>query len=196
MATGAGGIGQKLLGAIRAHAGIAVAVGVVLILLGVLAICAPFVAGLSVMLMLGGLLLAGGVALCVLASRAGAFTTGLPVLLMGVLMVFAGFYMLSRPVSALASMTLLLAAYLVVSGIIELVAGFRARPEDGWGWVVASAVVSLVLGVMLWRQWPVSGMWAIGTLFGIKLMMTGLSMTSIGMTVRRGVRGVEAMLKS
>jgi len=196
MANGAGGVGQKLLGAIKAHAGIAVGVGIALILAGVLAICAPFVAGVSVMLMIGGLLLIGGIALCLLALRVGAFGPGMPLLLMGVLMILTGLYMFTRPIEALASMTLLLAAYLIVTGIVEIFAGFGARPEPGWGWMVASAVVTLLLGLMLWRQFPISGVWAIGTLFGIKLLMTGISMTSIGMTVRSGVRGVEAAMKS
>jgi len=190
-----GVVGRKLLGAIKAHAGIAIGAGIVLILAGVFAICAPFVAGLSVMLMIGGMLLVGGIALCLLALRVGAFGLGLPLLLMGVLMILAGVYIVSHPVAALASMTLFLAAYLIVTGIVEIFAGFGARPEEGWGWMVASAIVTLLLGVMLWRQFPISGVWAIGTLFGVKLLMTGVSTLAIGMTVRQGVGGVEAAMK-
>jgi uncharacterized membrane protein HdeD (DUF308 family) len=194
MANGAA-VGHRLLGAIKAHAGIAVAVGIALILTGVLAICAPFVAGVSVMFMIGGMLLVGGIALLMLALRVGAFGLGMPLLLMGILMFLAGLYMVSRPVAALASMTLFLAAYLIITGIVEFFAGLGARPEPGWGWMVASAVVTLLLGVMLWRQFPISGVWAIGTLFGAKLLITGISMTSIGMAVRHGVGGVEAAMK-
>jgi len=188
-------VGHKLLGTIKGNAGVAVGVGIALMVAGALAIFAPFIAGLSVMLVIGMLLLAGGIALCLLAFRVGAFGQGLPLLLMGALMVFAGLYVFSHPVAALASMTLVLAAYLVVTGVVELFAGFGARPEPGWGWMVFTAIVTLLLGVMLWRQFPVSGVWAIGTLFGIKLIMNGLSMTSIGMAVRRGVGGVQAALK-
>jgi uncharacterized membrane protein HdeD (DUF308 family) len=189
-------VGHKLLGTIKGNAGVAVGVGIALIVAGALAIFAPFIAGLSVMLVIGMLMLIGGIALCLLAFRVGAFGQGLPLLLMGALMVFAGLYVFSHPVAALASMTLVLAAYLVVTGVVELIAGFNARPERGWGWMVFTAVITLVLGVMLWRQFPVSGVWAIGTLFGIKLIMNGLSMTSIGMAVRRGVGGMQTALKS
>jgi len=188
-------VGQKLLGAIKGHAGVAVGVGVALIVTGVLAICAPFVAGVSVMLVIGSMLIVGGVALCLLALRVGAFGLGMPLLMIGVLMLLAGVFVVSRPVAALASMTVLLAAYLMISGVVELFAGFNARPEDGWGWMVASAVVTLLLGLMLWRQFPISGVWAVGTLFGIKLLMSGASMTSIGMAVRRGVRTIETATK-
>jgi uncharacterized membrane protein HdeD (DUF308 family) len=196
MANGTRVVGQRLLGAIKAHAGIAVGAGIALILAGILAICAPFVAGVSVMLAIGAMLIVGGVSLCLLSFRVGAFGHGLPLLLMGLLMIFAGGYVLSHPVVALASMTLYLAAYLIVTGIVEIFAGFGARPEPGWGWMVANAVVSLLLGVMLWRQFPISGIWAIGTLFGLKMLMTGLTMTSIGMTVRREVKGVESAIRT
>jgi uncharacterized membrane protein HdeD (DUF308 family) len=189
-------VGHKLLGTIKGNAGVAVGVGIALIVAGALAIFAPFIAGLSVMLVIGMLMLIGGIALCLLAFRVGAFGQGLPLLLMGALMVFAGLYVFSHPVAALASMTLVLAAYLVVTGVVELFAGFNARPERGWGWMVFTAVITLVLGIMLWRQFPVSGVWAIGTLFGIKLILNGLSMTSIGMAVRRGVGGMQTALKS
>jgi len=189
-------VGLRLLSAIKTNAGISIGVGVALIIAGIVAVCAPFVAGLSVMLMIGAMLIVGGIALCLLALRVGPFGIGFPLLLMGVLMLLAGGYVLAHPVAALASMTLLLAVYFVVAGLVEMAAGFSARPDPGWGWMVTSGVVTLLLGMMLWRQYPLSGVWAIGTLFGIKLLMTGVSMTSIGMAVRRDIGGVEATMKS
>ena len=194
MATQALTVGQKLIGAIKARAGTAVGVGIALIVAGVFSICAPFAAGLSVMLMIGGLLLLGGVALLLLALKVGAFSHGLPLFLMGLLMLVAGIYTFSQPVAALASMTVLLSAYFIVTGAIELIAGFRARPIPGSGWMVAGGLVTLLLGVMLWRQSPLSGAWAVGTLFGVKLLMTGITMTSIGMMVRRDASDMGAAL--
>ena len=196
MATSTPMVGERLLGAIRGHAGVAVGVGITLILAGVLAICAPFVAGVSVMVMIGAMLMIGGVALCLLSFRLRVFGPGLPFLLMGGLMIVAGLYVVGKPVAALMSMTVLLSIYLIVSGIVEFFSGISARPDSGWGWIVASGLVTLLLGIMLWRQFPLSGVWAIGTLFGIKLLMTGFSMTSIGAVVRQGVRKVEGALKS
>jgi len=196
MATAAGMVGDRLLGAVKGHAGVAVAVGITLILAGALAICAPFVAGVSVMVMIGAMLIIGGIAQCLLSFRLRVFGPGLPLLLMGALMIVAGLYMAGRPVAALVSMTLFLAAYLIITGIVEIFAGFGARPDRGWGWMVASAVVTLLLGIMLWRQFPLSGVWAIGTIFGVKLLMTGISMTSIGSMLRGGVRKVESALRS
>jgi uncharacterized membrane protein HdeD (DUF308 family) len=58
-----------------------------------------------------------------------------------------------------------------------------------------NGVITLILGMMIWRQFPVSGIWAVGTLFGVKLMLSGWSLFAIGSAVRRGVKGVQAALR-
>ena len=177
---------RGLIGAISKHAKHAKWAGIVMIIAGVLSIVAPFVAGVSAMIMLGALLLAAGVAECFLAFKAGAFGRGLLIFLLGALTVVAGVLTLSQPMTALATVTLLLAAYFFVAGIFECVAAFSARPENGWGWLLASGVVSILLGIMLWRQFPLSGIWAVGTLVGIRLLFAGFALFSVGSAVRRG----------
>jgi uncharacterized membrane protein HdeD (DUF308 family) len=176
-----------LVGAISGRAKHAVISGVVMVIAGVLAVAAPFVAGVSVMLLIGVLLLVGGLAQCFLAFKAGAFGRGLLILLLGVLTAAAGVWTLREPLGALASVTLLLAAYFVVSGALELFATFSGEREPGRGWLGFSAVVSMLLGIMLWRQFPLSGVWAVGTLVGIRLLMAGASLVAIGSAVRKGV---------
>ena len=88
--------------------------------------------------------------------------------------------MISQPVSALATLTLFLAAYFVASGIVQAVAAFGARPEPGWGWVMFGGVLSLILGLMIWRQFPISGVWALGTLVGIQLVFSGWTLIAVG----------------
>jgi uncharacterized membrane protein HdeD (DUF308 family) len=94
--------------------------------------------------------------------------------------------------SALSGITLLLAAYFIVSGVIEAFGAFSARPANGWGWLFFSGIVSLALGVMLWKQFPLSGLWAVGTLIGIRLLMAGISLIAIGSIVGKGVKVVSA----
>jgi len=93
--------------------------------------------------------------------------------------------LLGRPVFALLSLTILLAAYFFVAGIFEIVFAFQLKPEKGWGWMLTSGAMSLLLGIMIWRQWPVSGAWAIGILVGIKLLFAGMTMISVGSAARR-----------
>jgi uncharacterized membrane protein HdeD (DUF308 family) len=184
--------GRTLLDGIQENAGTAIGIGIFLLIAGVLALGAPFATGISVTLMIGVLMMIGGIAQSVLAFKVGAFGRGVMVLLMGVLMVFVGVYMVSQPVAALASMTLFLAAYFIVTGIVELFAAFGVRPTQGWGWMLVNGIVTLLLGLMIWRQFPVSGIWALGTLFGIKLLFSGASLLGLGMAMRRGVKTIEA----
>ena len=93
--------------------------------------------------------------------------------------------MLARPGMALATLTLVLAAFFFVDGIFQIVWAFRLRPIKGWGWTLLSGVVALALGIMIWRQFPVSGIWAVGTLAGINLIFGGSSIVAICGTARR-----------
>jgi len=192
MATEARTLGEKLLDGVKAHASTAIWVGILLILSGVVSIGAPFMAGISVMLVLGVFVMLSGVAKAILAFQVGAFGRGLALFLLGLLMIVAGYVIFTRPVAALASATLLLCGYFFASGIIEIVTAFGERAAQGRGWMLLSGFVTLLLGVMLWRQFPVSGVWAIGTLFGVRLLLNGMWLLSAGMGVRRGVSSIQS----
>jgi uncharacterized membrane protein HdeD (DUF308 family) len=113
-------------------------------------------------------------------------------LLTGLVTLLAGFYMVSQPVAALASITLILAAYFLVTGVFAIIAAVQIRPVSGWGWMFANGVITLLLGWMLWKQWPLSGAWAVGVLFGVQLISTGASLLAIGSAVRGIAKAVEA----
>jgi len=78
------------------------------------------------------------------------------------------------------TLTMLLLAYFVVDGIFTIIAGFSARPVEGWGWLVASGVSSIILGALLWTKWPMTGAVAIGILLGIRLIFAGWSIAMLG----------------
>lgn len=178
-------IKSGLLDGIKSNARLAVITGIIMLVCGILAIISPFIAGLSVTVMVGALLLVSGISQCFLAFQAGAFGKGLLIFIMGALTVVAGGYLIGQPVSGLAAITIFLAAYFVVTGIFELIGAFQIRGADGWGWMLFNAIITLVLGVMIWRQFPMSGVWAVGTLFGVKMIFSGWALFLIG----RGVRG-------
>ena len=102
-----------LLAAIKENASTAILVGAVLVIAGLLALFAPLVIGLSITIMVGVMLVIGGIGQCLLAFRAGAFGRAMIMLVIGVLMTVAGFYMMSQPVAGLASITLMLVIYLI-----------------------------------------------------------------------------------
>ena len=175
---------------IRQNAKMAVISGVVLIIAGFIAISSPFYAGLSLTIMLGALLLVGGISQCFLAFQAGAFGRGLLIMLVGIFTAIAGLYLMRQPVAGLAAITLFLVAYFVAAGICELIMAFQARPADGWGWILFNGIVTLLLGILLWRQFPLSGAWAVGILFGIKMIFGGWALVFIGRSVKSATADV------
>jgi uncharacterized membrane protein HdeD (DUF308 family) len=180
-----GGIRDEMIEAIRKNARVAVITGIVMLICGILAIASPLAAGVSVTLVVGILLAIGGVSQCVIAFSAGAFRQGLLIFLMGAITALAGLFLLRQPLAGLAAITLFLAAYFIAEGVIELIAAVKIRPAQGWLWMLTSAIVTLLLGAMIWRQFPVSGAWAVGLLFGIKLVMSGWWLILVGRGVRQ-----------
>ena len=164
--------------------------GIVLIVLGLLAIGAPGLAGISLTLLLGMVTLAGGVAqtAAALPSRS---RHGLGPLVWGIVTILAGVFIVTRPVGAMAGLTLFLAAYFLVQGISEVILALQVRPERGWGWALFSGAVSVLLALMIWRQFPLSGRWALGTLLGIKLLFTGWTIVSLRATLGSVAKAVD-----
>ena len=144
--------------------------GVLTVILGVFAMMAPGMTGMTVAVMIGMLLIIAGIARTIFAFKAKSWGKGILVFLLGLLTLLVGAYMIFRPGVALASLTLFLAAYFIVDGIFEIIEAFDLKPIDGWGWMLFGGIVSILLGFMIWRQWPISGIWAIGILVGIKLI--------------------------
>jgi uncharacterized membrane protein HdeD (DUF308 family) len=100
----------------------------------------------------------------------------------------AGVILTARPGFGLATLTLALGAYLVVDGVSSGVLAFHVRPEKGWGWMFISAALGVILGFMLLKEWPLSGLWAVGTLVGINLIFSGFSIIAVG-SAARGLAG-------
>jgi uncharacterized membrane protein HdeD (DUF308 family) len=194
MSNGSNTLGMTLLEGLRSRASTARWVGIALIVAGVLSMAAPLATGVSVMLVIGALMLVAGVSTALLAFGIGAFGRGLWLLLLAVLMVVAGWLIVSRPLEALASVTLLLAFYFFLSGFMEIVAALGAAGVPGRGWMLVSGIVTVLLGVSLWRHFPASAAVAVGVLFGLRLLFHGMWVFSVGLAAgRAGGRIAEAM---
>jgi uncharacterized membrane protein HdeD (DUF308 family) len=157
--------------------------GIVAMVLGVLAMVAPGVAGLSIVFLLGGLMALGGALRMVWAFRSGGVGRGLWMFAIGSLTLLCGVAMLANPLFGSGVLAILLAAYFLLDGIAEIAIG-SGRLGEGGGWLLFGGVVSLVLSALIWRQYPLSGVWAMGILIGIKLFFVGLTMIVGGSAVR------------
>jgi uncharacterized membrane protein HdeD (DUF308 family) len=172
------------LEAIRANWVWFLALGIILIVIGTIAVGMPFVASLATAVTFGALLLVGGI-----AQLAGAFWTrdwsGFFLnLLMGVLYVVLGLFFVRDPGDALLAMTLLLACMLMVGGLFRII-GSVMYQFPHWGWTLVGGIINLILGIMIWQQWPVSGLWVIGLFVGIDLIFTGWTWVMLALAVRK-----------
>ena len=163
--------------------------GVITMLLGVFAMFTPMLTGFSILLLLGVIVMAAGIMRMVWAFKAGSVGRGLLMFVLGLLTLAVGFLLLVNPLFAAVSVTILLTLYLVVDGAAEIYAGIQRRPDAGWGWLTVGGVVSILLGVLIWRQAPLAGVWAIGLFLGIKLFFVGLMMMTVGGTLRGIAKG-------
>ena len=89
--------------------------------------------------------------------------------------------MFVSPLIGMFTLTGILMVYFLVDGIFAIFSGVQGRPAPGWGWVTISGIVSIVLAVLLYREWPDSGTYAVGLLVGIRLIFTGWSIAMLGM---------------
>lgn len=167
---------------IQNNSGFIIATGILLLIMGMFAMGSPLAAGLSLAMMVGIMLIIGGIGQLSFAFKAGKdiFT-----FVLGALTVVIGGYMVSRPGAALGSLTLFLALYLIISGVFEVMMSFQFRPIKGWVWAMFSGVLSMLLGTMIWNQFPLSGTWAVGILIGVRLFFNGLTLLMFGLAARQ-----------
>jgi uncharacterized membrane protein HdeD (DUF308 family) len=157
--------------------------GIALIILGTVAIGSSLIATLAIILVFGMLLLLGGLFQIVTAFWGRSWRGFFLHLLAGVLYLIVGVFMLDNPGEAAMSLTLLVAAGLLVGGILRVILSLVER-FDGWSWALLNGVVSLILGIAIWRQWPLSGQRFIGLFVGIEMLFSGLSWVLLGLAVR------------
>jgi len=169
---------------LRRHWGWYLALGIVLIVLGTIAIGSTFVMTIASVFFFGWLLIIGGVMEVIHAfwhkRWAGFFLD----LLTGILYVVAGWMMVTNPAESALLLTLIIAMFLVFEGVFRIVAALAARYPH-WGWVMFNGIISLILGIMIWRQWPYSGLWVIGLFVGIEMLLNGWSLVMLSLTGRR-----------
>jgi uncharacterized membrane protein HdeD (DUF308 family) len=169
----------------RTATGWSIALAVLLILAGLFSIMLPLVSGVAVTFVVGWFLIFAGLLHFLLAWKTHSTAGAIWEVLLAIIYLVAGGFMILHPIAGLASLTLLLAAYFLIKGIMEAIFFFQIRPRHGAAWLMVDAVVSVVLAFMVWKSWPFSSGWAVGTLIGIGLLFTGFSRLMVSFAVRR-----------
>jgi uncharacterized membrane protein HdeD (DUF308 family) len=161
-----------------------VVLGIALIVLGTILLGFPVIATLATVTALGVLILLGGVMEVVGAFWCQEWSGFFLALLSGILEVVLGLMLLGNPIQGGITLTILLASFLSVGGIFKAVAAIAHR-FGGWGWLLLSGAIDVVLGVMIWLGLPISGLTIIGLLVGISIIFHGVSWLMLGLTLKQ-----------
>jgi uncharacterized membrane protein HdeD (DUF308 family) len=147
-----------------------------MIIVGVIVIGTPLMATLAMNIFIGWTLVFIGVAEIVHAFSSQGWGGFLWQLLIGVFTAVAGFYLAFFPLRGAVTLTLILAVWISASGVLRIIIGFGLRPAQGSGLIIVGGVLALLLGMMIYAEWPESSAWVIGTLVGIHLIFDGWGM--------------------
>lgn len=176
---------ETVLDGVKRASGLSIALGVLMILVGMIAICAPLIAGVVIVYVIAWTAIFNGGAQLVYGFRAHSGGRLVLEVLLGLLYIVAGIFILLHPAGGLVALTLIIASFLLVYGVVALVLAFQMRPHPGWGWVLFDAIITILLGALLWVHWPNNSEWVIGTLVGISFIASGVSRLMLSLAVRK-----------
>jgi len=156
-----------------------IALGIVMILAGFAAIVFPFFSSLGVVWMVAIMLIIASIAQSVSAFSFPKWSGVILGLIIAALWLIGGVYLLTQPLEGVFILTVVVAAIFLVEGVIKTILSYKMRPLAGWGWLLFDGVISVILGLMLWWQLPFSALWALGTLAGISIIISGWTLVMI-----------------
>ena len=160
------------------------AFGIVLVLLGVVAIVRSFAATIASMVFFGWLLMFSGAMEFVHAFMVGKWAGFFLHIFIAILFGITGAYMVFRPVISAESWTFVMSIFFLVGGLYQLFASMWSH-VPGWGWQALNGGVSAILGVLLLAEWPVSGLWVIGLFLGLDLIFYGAAWIALATSLRK-----------
>jgi uncharacterized membrane protein HdeD (DUF308 family) len=167
-------------------------IGVLLIVLGIVAIALPSVSTIFAETWFALILISSGFAKLVYATETrdkGGFVWKLS---LSVLYIATGIMLFVYPLNGILTLTLLLGSFLLTEGVFELILAFRLRPQQNWTWALGNGIITLILGAMIWFQFPFNAPWLIGTLVGVSILFTGVSRVGLSLNARSALNQSEA----
>ena len=165
-------------------AGWGIAVGILLAILGIVAIAVPLATAIAIGLLFGWLFILGGViqmSYAFLTRSSGAFIWKF---VLGVFYLLGGISVLFAPGIAALTLSLILAISIVLQSLLQVATAFQVRPEHGWGWLLFSGVTGLIFGGLIWAQEPAGAVWLLGVWFGLNLLSDGIGLAMASCLIR------------
>lgn len=170
---------------LKRASGTSLALSIILIIFGLVAIALPLVSSIGVAIVIGWMVIFAGIAQLVHAFQSTGIGPIVWKVLVALIYLVAGFSLIARPVAGVAGLTLVLGVFLFAEGIADVVAYFATRKSGSSPWMLLDGIITLILGFLIWNRWPSSSLWVIGTFVGISMVMTGTTRFMMALAVRR-----------
>lgn len=161
------------------------AMGIIMLVLGIIGLGYQFILTQATVIFFGFLILIGGVLQLVDAFRYAGWRARLYQMLIAVLYLLAGGLMVYDPVAASISLTMFIAIILIFVGIFRIIMAFQMKGVQGWYWPLISGILAIILGIMIFSSWPVSGLWVIGMFVAIEMIFNGWTMITMALAGRQ-----------
>jgi len=185
---------QNTPGELVRHAStISILWGVLLIVFGMVAVGMPLLAAVAVNALVAWLIVLAGVVHLMLAFRVHGAGSMIWKLLVGIAYLCFGAYLIVHPLIGVASLTLVLGSLFLIEGILNIVLYVKMRPIHGSNWMLVDGIITLLLGLMIYMQWPSSSAWAIGTLVGISMIFSGVARVMMSLAVRKATDTISSV---
>ncbi len=183
-------IPAEAFGEVSRNWGWLLALGILFVILGTIGLGMTFTLTLASVLFFGVLMLIGGGAQLVQAFQDKGWKSVIWHVLIALLYIGAGIIVVRNPVGASLLLTAMLAGALVAVGVVRIIMAFQLRGDSGWVWLLLGGIVTLLLGLMIFSKWPVSGLWVIGLFVAIEMIVNGWSYVAIALAARRAGKAV------
>ncbi len=159
--------------------------GIIMLVLGMIAVIGPwFWASIGIELMFACLLIVGGVVQAVHAFKSMSAGGILLKLLLSILSLIAAIVLLLYPLQGVLTLTLVLGSFIFLDGVLRVIHAFELRPRSKWGWVLVNGILNIILGILIWSQWPSDAVWILGLFVGISLIFNGMAVITFSSSVR------------
>lgn len=172
------------VGTVKKTSGWSMIWGILMFVCGILAIALPRLSSIEIVIVLSWLILIAGVWHIIFAFHSRSIGGFLWKLVVSLLYIITGLYLSMNPLLGVVSLTLVVAIFLVLEGVIEIALYLGLRRLRHSGWILLNGIITLILGIFIWKQWPSSSGWVIGTLVGISLIFSGVSRFMLSLAAR------------
>jgi uncharacterized membrane protein HdeD (DUF308 family) len=158
---------------------------VLTIVAGLFALALPLEASFGAVLVIGWVLIFSSAFQLLHAFQSKGIGNILWKLLIALLYLGVGIYFITHPLLGIVTLTLAMAIFFFAEGVADLVVYFKERKSPGSGWILWDGIITLILGLLIWRHWPSSALWVVGTLLGISMLFTGMTRLMLTLAARR-----------